>query len=65
MFRKTVAVPLSAEDKKMFARLLDHKASQTAGFSLPPPSQSQLMRALIRVAYLDLTQDRHRQQRLV
>jgi len=65
MFRKTLTVRLSAEDEKMFARLLQHKASQTAQFGLPPPSQSQLMRALIRKAYLDLTQDGHRQRSLV
>jgi len=40
----------------MFPRLLEHTANQTAQFGLPPPSQSQHMRTLIREAYLNLSQ---------
>ena len=65
MLHNIITVRLSSEDEKMFARLIEHKAGQAAGFGLPPPIQSQLMRALIWDAYLDLTRDGHRQQRLV
>ena len=49
----------------MIYRPLKRKASQAASFGLPPPSQSQFMWALIRKAYLDLTQDERRQQRFI
>ena len=49
----------------MIARLLEHKANQTARQWIPPPSRSPFVRALIRVAYLGLTPDGLRQQRLV
>ena len=64
MRRKIITVRLSAEDEKMFARLLKNKAGHATQFGLLPPSQSQLVRALIREAYFDLTGDGHRQQRL-
>ena len=65
MLRKVLTVRLSAEDEKMFARLLEHKAGQAAQFELSPPSQSQLVRTLIRKAYLDLAGDGYRQRRFV
>ena len=49
----------------MFAWLLKHKVRQTARLGLPPLSLSQVMRAQTREAYLNFTQDRHWQQRLV
>ena len=65
MLREIITVRLSAEDEKMFARLLEHKAGQAARFGLSAPSQSQLVSTLIREAYVNLTGDGHRQQRLV
>ena len=61
MLRKIITVRSSAEDEKMFDRLLDHKAKQAASFGLSPPSQSQFLRALIREAYLEFIGDGHRQ----
>ena len=65
LLRKIITVRLSSEDKKMFVQLLEHKANQAARFGQSPPSQTLLMWAMIREAYFNLTQDRHRQQRLV
>lgn len=36
MFRKIITLRLSAEDEKIFTRLLDHKAKQAAGFGAVP-----------------------------